>query len=122
MIPETVLAKIRQEECPVVGLDGDCWNYYGRTTANGYASAYIDGHARRLHRYVWELLRGDVPDKLELDHLCRSRRCCNPDHLEPVTAAVNKARAKNPPYRAKEPHESQSWVNFNAIARRAKAQ
>jgi len=119
VIPDTVRAKIRLEECPVVGLDGDCWNYYGRTTANGYGTAYIDGQSRRLHRYLWELLRGDVPDKLELDHLCRSRRCCNPDHLEPVTAAVNKARAATPPYRTKELHEMRWWQQFTAIAQRA---
>lgn len=112
MIPEKVRAKIRVEESPVVGLAEDCWNYYGRTNANGYGSVYIDGFSRLLHRYVWEVVRGDIPDKLQLDHLCRNRRCCNPAHMEPVTNAVNQARKKNPPYRTRELHESPAWQSF----------
>ena len=35
---------------------------------------------------------GPVPEGLELDHLCRIRHCVNPDHVEPVTCAVNVRR------------------------------
>jgi hypothetical protein len=34
-----------------------------------------------------------VPSGLELDHLCRVRRCVNPAHLEPVTSSENKRRS-----------------------------
>jgi len=34
-------------------------------------------------------LRGTIPYKLELDHLCRVKHCCNPDHLEAVTHYTN---------------------------------
>jgi hypothetical protein len=33
---------------------------------------------------------------MQLDHLCRNRRCCNPDHLEPVTSDENKRRGYSP--------------------------
>lgn len=33
---------------------------------------------------------------LELDHLCRNRRCCRPDHLEPVTHKENVLRGMAP--------------------------
>jgi hypothetical protein len=43
------------------------------------------------------LLKGAIPDGLELDHLCRNPSCVNPDHLEAVTHQVNMSRAV--PYR-----------------------
>jgi hypothetical protein len=45
-----------------------------------------------VHRVVWEILVGPIPAGADMDHLCRVRACCNPDHLEPVSRAVNVAR------------------------------
>ena len=44
------------------------------------------------HRAYWERLHGKVPPGHDLDHLCRNRRCVNPDHLEPVTRKQNNRR------------------------------
>ena len=63
-------------------------------TSGGYGS-FWDGHAIvRAHRFAYELLSGPVPEGLELDHLCRTRACVRPDHLEPVTAAENQIRGE----------------------------
>jgi hypothetical protein len=32
---------------------------------------------------------------MQLDHLCRNRLCCNPDHLEPVTGSENTTRQRH---------------------------
>jgi hypothetical protein len=45
------------------------------------------------HRFSYENHVGPIPPGLEIDHLCRVRLCCNPDHLEPVTPAENRRRA-----------------------------
>jgi len=76
-----------------VDAEGDCWEWTGARSDKGY------GHMRRAdtivaaHRFAWELLVGPIPDGLEIDHLCRKRKCVNPDHLEPVTHSENMRRA-----------------------------
>lgn len=44
------------------------------------------------HRWSYEHHVGPIPDGLHLDHLCRTRSCVNPSHLEPVTHAENTMR------------------------------
>lgn len=62
-----------------------CWEWTGTLDKDGYGM-----HSRGLaHRVAWMLLRGEIPEGLELDHLCRNRSCVNPDHLEPVTHQEN---------------------------------
>lgn len=41
------------------------------------------------HRHQWERMRGPIPPDMEVDHLCRVRRCVNIDHLRVVTRRVN---------------------------------
>lgn len=71
---------------------GDCWTWLGAKTGAGYGAI---GAGRRtggtvyVHRATYLLLVGPIPTGLELDHLCRNRACCNPDHLEPVTRQTN---------------------------------
>jgi hypothetical protein len=77
-----------------VDADGPCWLWTGAKNRGGYgviSKGRRDGVAI-VHRVVWELLVGPIPEGADLDHLCRIRECCNPDHLEPVTRAVNVAR------------------------------
>jgi hypothetical protein len=78
----------------VLRVEGDaCWPWLGQVNNKGYGMACIGGRKRAAHVVVYELLVGAVPDGLELDHLCRVPLCVNPDHLEPVTHAVNMRRA-----------------------------
>ena len=70
---------------------GDCWEWTGGTSA-GYGVVKIDASPRHAYRYVWEVLVGPIPPGMQLDHLCRNRRCCNPDHLEVVTQKINTLR------------------------------
>lgn len=71
---------------------GDCWEWTGSLTQAGYGHMSVDGKLDYTHRIVWELLVGPIPEGLVIDHLCRNRACCNPDHLEPVEQAVNVRR------------------------------
>lgn len=81
-----------------VDKSGDCWIWKANDKTSRYGRFETRGqHGRRkvaAHRIAWELLRGLVPDGMELDHLCRNTRCVNPDHLEPVTHRVNVLRGE----------------------------
>lgn len=78
-----------------VDAETGCWVFRGATT-NGYGviglGARQDG-VRQCHRVTYEHRHGAIPDGLHIDHLCRNRLCCNPDHLEAVTQAENNLRA-----------------------------
>lgn len=71
-----------------------CWQWTGSVSNAGYGLMSYRGVMRTTHRLAYELFRGPIPVGLQIDHLCRSRTCVNPGHLEPVTASVNVARAK----------------------------
>ena len=74
----------------IVESDG-CWIWTG-AIRNGYGAVGIGRHVEYVHRWVYQDLVGEIPDGLVIDHLCVNRACANPEHLEPVTRAVNNAR------------------------------
>lgn len=91
-----------------IQIDGNgCWIWTGFIGEAGYgqsrhdvafAQRYVNGRRRggrtaAVHRVVYELLVGPIPDGLQIDHRCRVKLCCNPAHLEAVTRSVNNLRA-----------------------------
>lgn len=70
-----------------------CWLWVGCKGSNGYA---VSAHAGRwrgcVHRWFYEHYKGEIPEGLVIDHLCRVRHCVNPDHLEAVTFKENVMR------------------------------
>src|SRR6266568_8464909 len=71
-----------------------CWLWIAGMDNHGYGTFDIGQQKRRGHQIAWQLLRGPVPDGLELDHLCRVPLCVNPNHLEPVTHRENTLRGE----------------------------
>ena len=72
-----------------------CWKWTGALDRKGYGRVNWNGHARRAHRIIYELLIGKIPDNLPLDHLCRVPGCVRPSHCEPVTTKENNRRSPN---------------------------
>ena len=82
-------ARFRQK----IQVVGDCWEWTG-STSQGYGRFRADGRSVFVHRWAYERFRGPIPAGLTIDHLCRNRRCANPDHLEPVTNRENVLRGE----------------------------
>ena len=75
-----------------------CWEWTGGVDRYGYGKVQINLGPRPrytgAHRASWIAHRGPLLDNLQLDHLCRNRKCVNPFHLEPVTTQENTRRAQ----------------------------
>ena len=77
----------------VVVIDANgCWIWQGAVGKTGYGYVRHEGRTTTTHRVAYVEAKGPIPDGLEIDHLCRTRPCCNPDHLEAVTTQVNSHR------------------------------
>jgi len=71
-------------------LVGDgCWEWVAAIGGGGYGVVRNDGRQQAAHRVLYEIMVGPIPAGLQLDHLCRNRRCVRPGHLEPVTCGEN---------------------------------
>ncbi len=73
-----------------------CW-VWQRSGANGYGQLNYEGKHRYAHRAAYELVKGPIPDGFQIDHLCRTPACINPDHLEAVTQRENLIRGDTIP-------------------------
>lgn len=77
----------------------DCWYWLGskKQTRGLIYGTYWDGTRNRpAHVGVYESEVGNIPQGMELDHLCRNTLCVNPKHLEPVSHRVNVLRGQSP--------------------------
>jgi hypothetical protein len=68
------------------------WYWQGAIDPKGYGRKGSPTKTLYAHRFVYELLVGQIPEGLTIDHLCRVRHCVNPDHMEVTTIQVNLAR------------------------------
>lgn len=77
---------------------GGCWIWLASLNGKGYGqinSGPRGGTMLLAHIVAYNLLVGEVPEGLELDHKCSTPSCINPDHLEPVPHAVNVQRGRS---------------------------
>lgn len=72
---------------------GECWTLPGASVGK-YSSTVYEGKVQSLHRFVYALVVGPIPEGMVIDHLCCNRACCNPAHLEAVTYSENTRRSK----------------------------
>jgi hypothetical protein len=96
-LTERFWAKVdKNGQIPVSRPDlGPCWQWTARLTG-GYGRLWCDGKQLLAHTLSYRMLRGEIPNGMDIDHLCRNRGCVNPDHMEPVTERENTLRGIGP--------------------------
>jgi hypothetical protein len=76
----------------------DCWPWLGLLTSSGYGyfmgepTPYGATTTISSHRYMYEVLVGDVSMADHIHHRCLNKACWNPLHLEAVTPKEHAAR------------------------------
>lgn len=72
-----------------------CWLWTGCAVGDGYGRFRDGGKTHDAHRFGYRIFRGEIPDEMQLDHLCRVRCCVNPDHLDVVSQSENIRRGRS---------------------------
>ena len=77
-----------------------CLLWQGALHHNGYGETTIvdrDGINKtkrlylRVHRVVYDVMKGGIPEDAVIHHTCGVRHCINPDHLDAITQSENNA-------------------------------
>lgn len=77
-------------------MGDDCWQWHAGKQGKGYGVFKAGGRQQMAHRVSYSEFVGEIPEGLQLDHLCRNTSCVRPSHLEPVTSKENLRRGTSP--------------------------
>lgn len=92
-VPERVIARVFND-IDVRGPD-ECWPWMKSLGSHGYGQScwWSNDKSRSVgttaHRVAWIAVNGPIPEGMTIDHLCRTRPCCNPLHLRLLTNVEN---------------------------------
>lgn len=66
-----------------------CIEWLGSITSDGYGTLSIRGDNYLAHRISMHIHIGDISTSRVIDHICRNRKCVNPEHLREATHKQN---------------------------------
>ncbi len=69
----------------------DCWVWTAAKNKAGYPLWDRDGFCT-AHRWSFWYFKSEIPEGMEIDHLCFNTSCVNPEHLDAKTPLANKRR------------------------------
>ncbi len=74
-----------------IEVESGCHEWQAAKNSEGYGNFWDKRFQtmRGAHRVGWEMLMGEVPDNMEIDHICKNKACVRLDHLRMVTGSQN---------------------------------
>lgn len=76
---------------PRVDKSGDCWIWLGAKGPQGYGTVSwrVDGRTTSTpaHRAAYQLAIGPIPEGHQVHHICGTRNCVRPEHLQALSPA-----------------------------------
>lgn len=103
------------------GEPGSCLLWTGKKHCDGYGEIQHDGRVWKVHRLMWTLTTGEIPDDLEVCHKCDNPACVRLDHLflgthtENMRDMASKGRGVTPDVRG-ERHGAAKITTAQALA------
>lgn len=86
-LPQRIIEKISFQS------KSECWEWNGYVRPDGYGETRWKKNSKwgheLVHRLTYQAYVGPIPFELQIDHICKNTRCCNPNHLQAVTAKQN---------------------------------
>lgn len=79
----------------------ECWHWIGLKSKYGYGKMCINSKNLTAHRFMYEMINGDIPSNMFICHKCDNPACVNPNHLflgnvrDNTVDMVQKNRAPN---------------------------
>lgn len=89
----------------------NCLVWTGYTQSDGYGQMRFNGKAKRVHRYAWERVHGEIPRGMLVDHICHTKSCVNIEHLRLATKSQNAMNQRGPDSDNTSGHRNVSWGN-----------
>lgn len=78
----------------------ECWKWTAAKNTQGYGILALAREGKRItlraHRVAYQLHTGDSRQAIEVDHICHTAECVNPDHLRPTSPKQNQENRRGP--------------------------
>lgn len=88
---EEKLERLKKNYNSLVIKKGGCWDWKGKFEKSGYAkmSCRFELGARHAHKASYLIHIGQIPEGMQINHLCNNRECSNPTHIYAGTQQEN---------------------------------
>lgn len=76
----------------ILKQDNGCWVWIGsknHTGFYGYGAIHWKNKTYLVHRFIYEMCKGKIPNGMDLCHKCDNPPCCNPEHMFVGTRSDN---------------------------------
>lgn len=83
-----------------------------KPNADGYIRLHRNNKMEMYHRTVYKEFHciDEIPDGFEVDHICRERNCCNPEHLQLLTNYEHTVKTNKERYSDRKLEAYEYWV------------